>query len=41
MKDFDKKKEVVKVDKNEYEKLMKKVQDLEEQKKGKTPSKRK
>jgi hypothetical protein len=30
MKDLDKKKEVVKVDKNEYEKLMKKVQDLEE-----------
>jgi hypothetical protein len=30
MKDFDKKKDTVKVDKNEYDKLLKKVQELED-----------
>jgi hypothetical protein len=29
MKDFEKKKEVVKIDKNEYEKLIRKVQELD------------
>jgi hypothetical protein len=40
MKDFDKKKDTVKVDKNEYDKLLKKVQELEEKKQSKTPRKK-
>jgi hypothetical protein len=41
MKDFDKKKDTVKVDKNEYDKLLKKVQELEDKKQSKTPAKKK
>jgi hypothetical protein len=40
MKDFDKKKDTVKLDKNEYDKLLKKVQELEEKKQSKTPRKK-